>query len=222
MVFIGGNLSRWVRDYIYLKINLFNYQTQHRFMNKYMNITDVFNSSSFLFVSFMLAWLKLKSNDKVISTHTFQHKMNHWADFSPENCLFLCQAGQNPQFHSLRLQTLKKKSIKTQTSHSVFNFHKVDLSCVMLTVSASWNKSDGQRRNWISKLVFLFLWVVIEIMESVSVSESSAKKHRYSPSSLCFRDSSCRPLWATTSSGTLSKSLVCRDYTDHIKLVRQI
>lgn len=33
----------------------------------------------------------------------------------------------------------------------------------------------------------------------------------YSPSSLCFLDSSCLLLWATTSSGTLSKSLVCMD-----------
>lgn len=43
--------------------------------------------------------------------------------------------------------------------------------------------------------------------------EKEKKKERAQtlPSSLCFLDSSSLLLWATTSSGTLSKSLVCRE-----------
>lgn len=44
-------------------------------------------------------------------------------------------------------------------------------------------------------------------------------RNRYLPSSLCFLDSSCLLLWATTSSGTLSKSLVCRDQREEIKQI---
>lgn len=89
------------------------------------------------------------------------------ADFSPENCLFLCQPGQNLQFHSLSLQTLKQKVIcqhkHTQTWRRVFNSHKVHLNCVVLTVNASWNTSDRQQRKWNSKLLCLFLCVCFSI-----------------------------------------------------------
>lgn len=125
-------------------------------------------------------------------------------------------------------QELHTMQVRRGSNYYCSFIHMVFYSWVAVKTTASWAQ-------W--KTVKSFIWWFIEgEFDVATVSDSFVGRaiavcfslchymawiqmhtvycDGYSPSSLCFLDSSCLLLWATTSSGTLSKSLVCKYYID--------